>query len=377
MINKLSVVNNEIWKSAANNRLSFDFDGNMYDITGDVDPNESYRALITYNFGKVVNITAIGYMSGNLDGFAQAQDVYISNDGITWVAISSASYDAVALKAAGGSLTTANSSPADKNANTPPSFVLFDMNSKTGGVYAKYVRIAIKTGVTVENKMYDINTLELAVFGKDYNSYLSAAPEGSDVISRGLTSYSGYNTAGLSAEDKAELADMSKYGLTAIGLTTLDRAIGYANNGVWGDKNRFSATFDDSRYDINGNVSETGTFDALITYDFGKTVSVDAIGYMSGDLNGFPQNQRVYISNDGVNWIEVGTAAFNRAGGDTIAGCTTKLADSNGKTSGQCVLFDMGGVQARYVRIGVINGMADTYALDINTLEVVVLGKKS
>jgi hypothetical protein len=75
--------------------------------------------------------------------------------------------------------------------------------------------------------------------------------------------------------------------------------------------------------------------------------------------------------------IEVGTAAFNRAGGDTIAGCTTKLADSKGKTSGQCVLFDMGGVEARYVRIGVINGMADTYALDINTLEVVVLGKKS
>jgi hypothetical protein len=377
MINGLGVANNEVWRSAGTNRLSFDFDGNMYDITGDVDPNESYRALITYNFGKVVNITAIGYMSGNLDGFAQAQDVYISNDGITWVAISSASYDAVALKAGGGSLTTASPFPADKNGNTPPTFVLFDMNSAEGGVYAKYVRVAIKTGITVENKTYDINTLELAVYGKDYNSYLSAAPEGSELISKGLTSYSGYNTAGLTAEDKAELADMSKYGLTAIGLATLDRAIGYANNGVWGDKNRFSATFDDNKYDIKGNVSESGEFDALITYDFGKTVSVDAIGYMSGDLNGFPQNQRVYISNDGVNWIEVGTAAFNRAGGDTIAGCTTKLADSNGKTSGQCVLFDMGGVSARYVRIGVINGMADTYALDINTLEVVVLGKKS
>ena len=377
MINKLSVVNNEVWKSAANNRLSFDFDGNMYDITGDIDPNESYRALITYNFGKIVNITAIGYMSGNLDGFAQAQDVYISNDGITWVAISSASYDAVALKAAGGSLTTANPLPADKNGNTPPTFVLFDMNSAEGGVYAKYVRVAIKTGVTVENKMYDINTLELAVFGKDYNSYLSAPTEGSELISTGLTSYSGYNTDGLTDEDKAALADMSKYGLTAVGFATLDRAIGYANNGIWSDAKRLSATFDTNKYDLNGNVSESGEFEALITYDFGQTVTVDAIGYMSGDLNGFPQNQRVYISNDGVNWIEVGTAAFNRAGGDTIAGCSTKLADSKGKTSGQCVLFDMGGVQARYVRIGIINGMADTYALDINTLEVVVLGKKS
>ena len=114
-------------------------------------------------------------MSGNLDGFAQAQDVYISNDGISWVAITSASYDAVVLKAEGGSLVNASTRPTDGSGNTANTFVLFDMNSKDGGVYAKYVRVAIKTGVTASNKSYDINTFELCVFGSKISTAEASA----------------------------------------------------------------------------------------------------------------------------------------------------------------------------------------------------------
>ena len=239
------------WNNAAANRLSFDFDGNNYDISGDVDMHEPYKALITYNFGRVVNITAIGYMSGNMDGFAQVQDVYISNDGISWVCVRSGCYDAVLLDKENGSLHSINNLPVDKNGNTPGVCVAFDMNSAEGGVYAQYVRFAIKEGIVVANKSYDINTLELAVWGKVEPRTISELPEDSVLISQGLTASEEFSAtvddvlAELTDEQKKDIADISKYGLTMIGAKTLARSIKYACDGVWSGTNRLTATFYD------------------------------------------------------------------------------------------------------------------------------------
>ena len=133
------------------------------------------------------------------------------------------------------------------------------------------------------------------------------------------------------------------------------------------------------RYDISGNETADGKYECLITYNFGEKVTLDAIGYMSGDLNGFAQNQEVWISNDGVNWTKVSIAGFNRAGGDEIASVSNKPIDKDGagKASAECAMFDMGGVKAQYVRVAIIDGMAAKYAKDLNTYELAVYGKKS
>ncbi|MBE6536994.1 MAG: hypothetical protein E7673_03470 [Ruminococcaceae bacterium] len=391
MVTSLARAADGAWGSS---RVSFDFDENYYDVTGRVDMHEPYKALITYNFGGIVNIQAIGYMSGNMDGFAQTQDIYISNDGISWSVVKSASYDAVLLKKDGGSLHSLDMLPQDKNGATSGVCAAFDVNSAEGGVYAKYIRFAIKEGVVVSNKQYDINTLEIAVWGKAANGNLAALPEDSVLLSKGLTASEEFSAtaedstlAELTAEQKADIADMSKYGMTLIGAKTLERSIKYGCDGVWSGNNRLSAVFYDDettpvRYDISGNETADGKYECLITYNFGKKVTLDAIGYMSGDLNGFAQNQEIWVSNDGVNWTKLSIAGFNRAGGDTIASVSNKPIDSKedggiGKASAQCVMFDMGGVKAQYVRVAIIDGMAEKYAKDLNTYELAVYGKKS
>lgn len=382
MVTSLERAANGAWGNSAGNRLSFDFDEYNYDISGDMDMHEPYKALITYNFGGIVNITAIGYMSGNMDGFAQIQDVYISNDGISWTGVKTASYDAVLLGKEHGSLHSLDVIPTDKNGSSPGVCVVFDMNSAEGGVYAKYVRFAIKEGIVLSTKSYDLNTLELAVWGKAENTCLSEIPEGSDLISTGLTASAEYSTTELTAEQIADIADMSKYGMTLIGAKKMERGIGYGNNGSWSDKKRLNAVFYDDgdvikRYDINGNEVTDGKYECLITYNFGEKVTLDAIGYMSGNFDGIAQNQEVWVSDDGVNWTKITTCSYNRNAGDELKNVSNIPKDVSGKLVDSCVMFDMGGIKAQYVRVAIIDGMAESYANDINAYELAVYGKKN
>jgi len=156
----LDKANNGIWSGGKAQRLSFHFNGKHYGIGGNEDENEKYSALITFNFGKTVTLDAIGYMSGSMDGFAQAQDVFISEDGVTWAKVESACYDAISLKSSGSALKKI-ASPKDKSGKTASACTMFDM----GGVRAKYVRVGIITGVVVND--WDTNTYELAIYGKD------------------------------------------------------------------------------------------------------------------------------------------------------------------------------------------------------------------
>ena len=100
---------------------------------------------------------------------------------------------------------------------------------------------------------------------------------------------------------------------------------------------------------------------------------------MSGDLNGFAQAQEVWVSDDGINWTRVISAGYNRVAGDLLESVSNKPIDKDGtgKTSGQCVMFDMGGVQAQYVRVAITEGMTvTTNSNDLNTYELAVYGKR-
>ena len=159
----LSKLVDGVWNSTTSNRTSITLTGNNYAADGTLDNNESYKALITLNFGKTVNMTAIGFMSGSLGGFPQEADVLISNDGRTWAKVDSACYNAGATP-----LSSMANMPKDKNSATPGVAVLFDMNSASGGVNAQYIRLAIRQGITDSGNTYfgGLNTLELAVYGK-------------------------------------------------------------------------------------------------------------------------------------------------------------------------------------------------------------------
>ena len=81
------------------------FDMNKYNEKGKTVEGGPYTALITLNFGQTVEFEAIGYFSGTTRGFAQAQDVYVSDNGTDWTKVESACYDV-----AGTTLTSLSTS---------------------------------------------------------------------------------------------------------------------------------------------------------------------------------------------------------------------------------------------------------------------------
>ena len=138
------------------------FDKDTYNINGEKDANSHYTGLITLNFGSKMKFDAIGYMSGSLKGFAQAQDVYVSDDGINWTKVESACYDAklTSLKSVN---TAGNPDPWNNNKATVE--VLFSMSGYSG----KYIRIGIYRGGEVTDNttgLEEINTREIVVFGE-------------------------------------------------------------------------------------------------------------------------------------------------------------------------------------------------------------------
>lgn len=139
------------------------FDENKYDINGKVEEDSPYTALITLNFGKVMKFDAIGYFSGSLQGFSQAQDVYVSDDGKTWTKIESACYDTLNMSL---SSIDAASLGDPWNNNTPTVLAAFDMKGATG----KYIRIGLIRGGVIDSNatgLEEINTREIVVFGSE------------------------------------------------------------------------------------------------------------------------------------------------------------------------------------------------------------------
>lgn len=110
-------------------------------------------------------------------------------------------------------------------------------------------------------------------------------PSSSKVISvgikgdRGKISSTAVSTTSLTAEQKADLADIN-YGVFIIGVKDCT------------DSCASSATATGAEVTTTGclstltviKVSENEKYAALITYNYGKTVRLDAIGYLSGSM---------------------------------------------------------------------------------------------
>ena len=206
-----------------------------------------------------------------------------------------------------------------------------------------------------------------------------------------------YGTQDLTDAQKADIADIG-YGVSVIGMRSVradkkgtTTAVENLVNGHWGSSYMAAMCFDDKLYDINGNVTTGDGYTGLITLNFGAIHTFDAVGYFSGSLEGFPQVQEVFVSDDGVNWTKVESACYDAiamAGeGKKPVSVSGKPADPwNGNTASVQCLFSMGGVSGKYIRFGIrIGGDVDNISIEqlpaqkmqsINTREIVVYGAK-
>lgn len=137
------------------------FDNQKYNVNGQANDDGAYTALITLNFGEVKRFDAIGYASGNMKGFPQAHDIFVSDDGVNWTKVASASYD---FKESDIVSLTTDDNPDPWNGNKASVEVLLDM----GGTLGKYIRIGVIRAGDMENNLglAQINTREILVYGE-------------------------------------------------------------------------------------------------------------------------------------------------------------------------------------------------------------------
>ena len=203
---------------------------------------------------------------------------------------------------------------------------------------------------------------------------------------KGQIASTAYSLTGFTEEQKKDIADIG-YGVSVIGVEKINSSKGeetaFENlvNGHWGTSLMCNMTFDDNKYDINGNVTEDGTYRALITVNLGDVFTIDAFGWASGSLEGFPGAAEIYVSEDGVNWTIVKSACYDTVNGTPLVACSDAedLDDPwNGNDTRSICLFDMGNVNAKYIRIGVVIGRCDNTSKynTINTREILVFGKE-
>ena len=201
---------------------------------------------------------------------------------------------------------------------------------------------------------------------------------------KGVVASTEYSVNGLTDAQKADIADIG-YGVSMIGVESMiegshngyKKAVGNLVNGHWGYTLMSCLNFDGAKYDVNGTACADGKYTALITLNFGKLRSMDALGFFSGDQYGFPAVADVFVSEDGVHWTIVPTACYDGINSTAYVNLGETPKDSyNGNVSAYSMLLDMDGAVGKYVRLGVCVGRSNSYANygSMNTRELVVYG---
>ena len=250
-------------------------------------------------------------------------------------------------------------------------------------------------GVTTPAAIYTIDTSKMKNLKEFPSSQLisvlsgGAYPNGktfSGILgTKNAISSKEYSTTGLTEAQKADIADIG-YGVSVIGIEKMNSSSsGYTTavenlvNGHWGTSFMACFEFDDKKYNVRGEEDENAQYTGLITLNFGSKHRFDAVGFSSGSLQGFPGVAQVYVSDDGVNWTLVPTAAWDNVNGTKLVSCGKTPADPwNGNSGTVTCLFDTEGITGQYIRIGVIIGRNDTASKynTINTREILVYGEK-
>ncbi|MBQ4556232.1 MAG: hypothetical protein IJA60_01110 [Clostridia bacterium] len=202
---------------------------------------------------------------------------------------------------------------------------------------------------------------------------------------KGIVASSEYATDGLTAAQKADIADIG-YGVSMIGIETMfsnskgyKTAVGNLVNGHWGTTLMVRLDFDTKMYDIDGTENANGKYRALFTLNFGTKQQFEAIGFFSGNAFGFPAVADIYVSDDGENWTIVPTACYDGINSTSYVNLGPTPDDPyNGNNAAFGVLFDMSKAVGKYIRIGVAVGRSNAYENynSINTAELVVYGRQ-
>lgn len=182
---------------------------------------------------------------------------------------------------------------------------------------------------------------------------------------KGIAASREFSTTGLTAEQKADIADIG-YGISMIGLERMDD---HTSNGMhslvehicnfrYGSRQPTNYFFDDYHYDIDGTQNVSGKYTALITLNFGEMCKFEAFGFLA--KNGLLGAADIYVSSDGTNWSKVPTACWDMVNGNPVTKCNS-VAEKNSKdglsiTNDGCYLFDMAGAEGMYLRVGIIIG---------------------
>ncbi len=250
------------------------------------------------------------------------------------------------------------------------------------GVYSEQVKYAVDASEMVELKEAPKSGIISIVSGNP--PYPSRKRFCGILGSKGAVASKEYSTTALTEAQKTDIADIG-YGVSVIGLERMDSGSnGYKTavenlvNGEWGGGSMMSNLyFDDKRYDISGKADENGLFTALITLNFSKKHTFDAVGFCSGSLQGFPGAAEVYVSDDGSSWTRVPTACWDAMNVKGLSGIKGIPSDPwSSQPSAACALFDMGGISGQYIRLGIAIGRYDATDKNntINTRELVVYG---
>jgi len=287
-----------------------------------------------------------------------------------------------------------NGAPIDAAYKTSSVGVAYSAPAYTSGIdISKTVNLT----KTPTSSIISYITRDLAETGNGWQKLKSNAEKTFSGIrgDKDLIAATEYGARDLTEAQKADIADIG-YGVSVIGMRSIradkkgsTTAVENLVNGHWGTSFMAAMFFDDQLYDIHGNVTTGDGFTGLITLNFGEKRTFDAIGYFSGSLEGFPQVQEVYVSDDGVSWTQVESACYDAIAmareGKKLVSVAGKPADPwNDNTAAERCLFDMGGVSGKYIRIGIrIGGDVDSVSLEqlpaqspqcINTREIVVYG---